>query len=391
TATGAEVVVPDKYSQFEFGGAKELSAAIANALQIKNRPLKTEKQSQHSSLAMLSGFDCENFLSEICFVDNQQDADNYKKYTPELVAAVEGTGWRRWRKRSKIMTGQAKIELILELKNKIGTGLNQAKKQIKESVGELAEKLTNSTFNFEGVNGIDISIGQGNLAYLQQKYGIKYEVVFEGLNTFSEDIKKKGSEIGYCHLIGRSKYLMIEQVKTKLKQLALNYMKIACGKKWSGINKCNDMTPEEFLRDIDTTSQEVEMLISRTLPIKAGEVAVNHFKENFNKSGFVNNGVQKWLPSKRLTGKYGDKKNGTLLSERKNLQSDIEKVTGDAEVTITTTYQTEDYAKVHNEGLRSGRGKGFQMPKRQFMGDSAELDEKIQELIEDEVSKIFKL
>jgi N-acetylmuramoyl-L-alanine amidase len=43
TATGAEVVVPDKYSIFEFDNAKELSAAVAKALQINNRPLKTEK------------------------------------------------------------------------------------------------------------------------------------------------------------------------------------------------------------------------------------------------------------------------------------------------------------------------------------------------------------
>lgn len=28
------------------------------------------------------------------------------------------------------------------------------------------------------------------------------------------------------------------------------------------------------------------------------------------------------------------------------------------------------YAKVHNEGGKAGRGQGFEMPKRQFMGDS---------------------
>jgi N-acetylmuramoyl-L-alanine amidase len=88
TATGTEVIVPDKYSQIEFGNAKELSEAISKALQIKNRGVKTESQSQHSKLAMLSGFDCENFLAEICFVDNQQDADNYKKHFPELLVAI---------------------------------------------------------------------------------------------------------------------------------------------------------------------------------------------------------------------------------------------------------------------------------------------------------------
>jgi len=33
-----------------------------------------------------------------------------------------------------------------------------------------------------------------------------------------------------------------------------------------------------------------------------------------------------------------------------------------------------EYAKVHNEGLRAGRGKGFVMPKRQFIGKSATHD-----------------
>lgn len=34
-------------------------------------------------------------------------------------------------------------------------------------------------------------------------------------------------------------------------------------------------------------------------------------------------------------------------------------------------------AEVHNTGGRAGRGRGFQMPRRQYMGDAEELRQKI--------------
>jgi N-acetylmuramoyl-L-alanine amidase len=87
-ATGAEVVVPDKYSVFEFDNAKGLAAKIAEILQIKNRGVKTETQSARGKLAMLSGFECENFLVELCFASNPSNVNNYKKYKPELIAGL---------------------------------------------------------------------------------------------------------------------------------------------------------------------------------------------------------------------------------------------------------------------------------------------------------------
>ncbi|MDR1543067.1 MAG: N-acetylmuramoyl-L-alanine amidase [Prevotellaceae bacterium] len=87
-ATGAEVVVPDKYSMFEFGNAKKLAAKIAEILQIKNRGVKIEIQSALGKLAMLSEFDCENFLIEFAFTSNAKDVENYKKYKPELIAGL---------------------------------------------------------------------------------------------------------------------------------------------------------------------------------------------------------------------------------------------------------------------------------------------------------------
>ena len=50
-----------------------------------------------------------------------------------------------------------------------------------------------------------------------------------------------------------------------------------------------------------------------------------------------------------------------------------------------------EYERVHNEGLKAGRGAGFQMPKRQFVGESKVLTDritkKVQKLLEEHLKK----
>lgn len=53
-------------------------------------------------------------------------------------------------------------------------------------------------------------------------------------------------------------------------------------------------------------------------------------------------------------------------------------------------YSNLPYAQVHNDGLRSGRGKGFIMPKRQFLGDSSVLNRKIISKFQSRIDKIFR-
>jgi len=151
-----------------------------------------------------------------------------------------------------------------------------------------------------------------------------------------------------------------------------------------------EMDFSQFISDINKKAANFRTLTDRTLPVKAGNVAVEHFRDNFRQGGFVDGGLQKWKPSKRLSSgsKSAAGNRPTLMSERDLLFSDIKKTTRNGEVIIHTTETTQDYAAVHNEGLRSGRGRGFQMPKRQFIGDSKELNDKIENLIESELSKI---
>ncbi|MEG1644176.1 MAG: phage virion morphogenesis protein [Bacteroidales bacterium] len=140
------------------------------------------------------------------------------------------------------------------------------------------------------------------------------------------------------------------------------------------------MTPQEFINKIAKTQDDIRHCVQRVLPIQIGRLAKNHFQDNFIKGGFVNNGLQKWKPAKRIgKAKVAAGSYGTLLSERNHLYSSIDYIPGNGVVRIQNKLP---YAAVHNEGGKSGRGKGFTMPKRQFIGESAELNDKIDKTID---------
>jgi phage gpG-like protein len=149
------------------------------------------------------------------------------------------------------------------------------------------------------------------------------------------------------------------------------------------------MSEQEFLRQINAKAAEIENCVRRILPIKAGRIAKDRFQNNFLLGGFMDGGLHKWKISKRIDKVKGAKgQYKTLMSGRNNLYNSIEYSVSDTEVVIENRVP---YAAVHNEGLRAGRGEGFQMPRRQFIGESKELNEEIKEMIENELSKILKL
>lgn len=151
------------------------------------------------------------------------------------------------------------------------------------------------------------------------------------------------------------------------------------------------MTPEELEKILQAQGRKIVTLCDRRLPAKAGQIAKKHFKENFRQGGFVNEKLHPWEPAKRIgrakgaAGKYK-----TLMSSRNVLYKSIQYRTEPGKAVVYTDKKSEDYAAVHNEGLHSGRGKGFRMPKRQFMGDSRVLDDKISDMIEEELKKILE-
>lgn len=163
------------------------------------------------------------------------------------------------------------------------------------------------------------------------------------------------------------------------------------------------MKPEEFKREIARIRQKVPEFISMYGPKIAGTIAVSEFKHNFQTESF---GEKKWQEvQRRMAGnpsnRYAEKHHPArttrpiLTGDTGDLGRSIEiKNTGDGKATVWTAPSAfgskEPYGAVHNEGLRAGRGKGFIMPKRQFMGRTGKLDERIVKELEKQIGRLMK-
>ena len=171
------------------------------------------------------------------------------------------------------------------------------------------------------------------------------------------------------------------------------------------------------------------------LPRKVGVVAVNHFKQNFRDGGWLDNGLHPWKRTRRQEGNGKDAKYSPLTSRRNHMMRSIQASTSPGQVTIEDPVP---YAAIHNDGgditthptvtqrmrkyawhmvysLAGIKGKGklpkelpkeaekwkglaltmkssitvhAHIPKRQFMGDSAELREKINKRIRESLDYI---
>lgn len=120
-------------------------------------------------------------------------------------------------------------------------------------------------------------------------------------------------------------------------------------------------------------------------PRVIAEQSKNHFME-----GFQNNG-----------GKTNDSKSGWLPRDPKAPRNDRRNIlvdTGALRRSLTVIKQTwdsiiigtrrVDYADRHNEGITDSRGRA--MPKREFIGDSDELNEKNKKTLATMIARIFR-
>ncbi len=101
------------------------------------------------------------------------------------------------------------------------------------------------------------------------------------------------------------------------------------------------------------------------------------FDKNFSSGGFFG---KKWKA----------RKDGyeTHLNNTGRLRSSIHSRISGTSLTFTSD---TPYSAVHNEGLRAGRGKGFIMPKRQFIGEYPGMDKTIERIAKDAVGEQVKL
>lgn len=138
-------------------------------------------------------------------------------------------------------------------------------------------------------------------------------------------------------------------------------------------------TAAEFFEELMRGLPQLEREILKDIVL----VEASRFhNRNFRDGGFTDQGFQPWEPRKKPDPKR------KLLVKKGNMRRSATK--GEAIGNKAVFVLPEDYMRVHNEGGRAGRGEGFQMPKRQFIGESAELARRIQQKATWFLNKKFK-
>jgi len=144
---------------------------------------------------------------------------------------------------------------------------------------------------------------------------------------------------------------------------------------------------KQFISDI----KALQNYLNNDVQDDIGIQAVQHFKKSFHDEAFsdVNEKDMKWQEVKRRQGggKGAAATRKILTGETGELGESINYKKQGRDVLITTP---KVYAKVHNEGGKSGRGKGFMMIKRQFIGPSELLNKKIKKKISQRINAIMK-
>lgn len=123
----------------------------------------------------------------------------------------------------------------------------------------------------------------------------------------------------------------------------------------------------------------------RNVMLKAAKIVANETRMNFKREGFMDGNLKKWKPrKKRDKGRAILTKTGTLSKSVRVTKYSAKRAT------IASVGKAAVYAGVHNYGLRAGRGKGFPMPKRQFLGESKTTDKRIVNMLKKQIKKGFR-
>ena len=160
-------------------------------------------------------------------------------------------------------------------------------------------------------------------------------------------------------------------------------------------------------KDIANQARLTKSLMSGKLQRIIGVEGLRHFDKSWDNEGFTDNGLKKW-PTRQWNKSKVKKKGGLrkdykrwkikdkgrrlLISHRTDTKGGHLRHSLTYRVVGTKVIFSTDkaYAKVHNEGGKAGRGIGFTMKQRQFMGHSRQLDKKIKKKLDKEMQKIFK-
>jgi phage gpG-like protein len=113
--------------------------------------------------------------------------------------------------------------------------------------------------------------------------------------------------------------------------------------------------------------------------VEIGNSAKSFFVENFRKQGFDNKSVERWQPRKKADKRAGR----AILVKTGDLRRSIIRNPANRAALSVKISTDLVYAARHNDGLKG-------MPKRQFMGDSYNLNERIKKIIVKRLDNTFK-
>ncbi|WP_420582074.1 phage virion morphogenesis protein [Reichenbachiella sp.] len=142
------------------------------------------------------------------------------------------------------------------------------------------------------------------------------------------------------------------------------------------------MSKHKGIPSFKRESKELERVL-KELPDVVGQTAVDHAHDNFDREGFKDGGkIDKWQSRKDRKGNQGK----NILVQTGQLKASI-----DYDVSGKTVSVGSDkvYAKMHNEGGKTGRNHSVQMPQRKFMDNSKDIEEAVEKHLDNEMDKIF--
>lgn len=178
---------------------------------------------------------------------------------------------------------------------------------------------------------------------------------------------------------------------------------------------------------ISQINKRVERFLKNDLPRIAGKMAVDEFRENFHREGFRNNGITPWAEVKRRKKDspwYGfqykgehrtsvairkDRKTGKYVRSKKQRKLNFSQAATERRILIGPGSNLMNsikvleksfpkvvigtdlpYAEVHNEGgyIRIFGKKKVKVPRRQFIGESRELMDELEQQLLENVDRI---
>lgn len=134
-----------------------------------------------------------------------------------------------------------------------------------------------------------------------------------------------------------------------------------------------------------------------------GVEARNHFREGFRNEGFTDAALEPWQEVKRRQEeRLKRNKNGSIskrqpreqmrkiLTDTNAMRDSIHYKIAGSSVEVGTD-DDKDKVLAHNEGTsQAGRNNDVTIPKRQFIGESKQLSEKIENRFEQDITKFLQ-